>query len=70
MVEAVVAVVTFDLAGNIDVDGIARMSAGRQRLGEVGEVGYMLVGLKLAGVSWEHKRVNHRMVEEGRTWLL
>ena len=36
---------------------------------EVGEVGCMMVGSKLAGVWWERKRVYHRLVED-RTWLL
>lgn len=63
MAAVVVAVVMFDLVGNTDFDGIETMTAGRQRRVEVGELGCMLVGSKLAGVAWERKRVYHRLVE-------
>lgn len=61
-------VAVFDLVESIDVDGIETMSVGRPRLVEVGEVGYIMVGSKLAGVWSERKRVSHRLVE-GRTRL-
>ena len=59
------AVVTFDLAVDIDVDDIETMS-GRQRLVEVGEVGCMMAASILVGVNSEHTQVYLRPVEDMR----
>ena len=60
-----VAVVTFDLAVDIDVDDIETMF-GRQRLVEVEEAGCMMAGSILVGVNSEHTQVYLRPVEDMR----
>lgn len=68
MVAAVV-VVMFDSVEDTGVDGSETLSAGRQRMVEVGEAGCMLLGLKLARVEWMHKQVCRRLVADRKRML-